>query len=104
MVDTAGRLIKIVRESASKTEIVVPEKGVLESGQDMNITIIGTLFYNNDNITSVELGDNITTIEAGAFNYCDKLAKINIPDSVTSIGSDAFSNTPSLDGSGIEAD
>ncbi len=42
------------------------------------------------NITSVEIGNNITSIGKYAFQYCTSLTSITISDSVTSIGENAF--------------
>ena len=44
------------------------------------------------NITSVTFGENsqLTSIGDGAFNWCESLESITIPDSVTSIGEGAF--------------
>ena len=44
------------------------------------------------NITSVTFGENsqLTSIGEGAFNWCESLESITIPDSVTSIGEGAF--------------
>ena len=49
-------------------------------------------FENCDNITSVILGDKVTTIEATAFLSCDELTSVIIGNGVTSIGGSAFKN------------
>ncbi len=48
------------------------------------------LFRNCDNLTSVTIPDNVTTIGYRAFHDCDSLTSVTIGDSVTTIGSEAF--------------
>ena len=45
--------------------------------------------YMND-ITSVEIGQGITSIGKNAFDHCENMASVSIPDSVTSLGINAF--------------
>ena len=48
-------------------------------------------WYSNRNvITSVVIGEGVTTIGNGAFYQCNNLASVSIPASVTSIGEEAF--------------
>ena len=58
--------------------------------------ILYCAFYNCDSLTSVVIGDSVTSIGDQAFNYCDSLTSVEIGDSVTSIGSYAFSRCDSL--------
>ena len=53
----------------------------------------GERLNNYDRIKTVKLPDTLKTIGWGAFDNCHKLEKINIPESVTSIGDEAFSYT-----------
>ena len=41
-------------------------------------------------VTGIRLGNGVTSIGGGAFEYCYALASVTIPDGVTSIGSYAF--------------
>ncbi len=62
-----------------------------------SVTSIGdSAFYECDNLTSVKIGDSVTSIGSCAFRYCSSLTSIEIPDSVESIGSAAFANCDSL--------
>ena len=53
-------------------------------------------FYGFDSLTSVTIGDSVTSIEYAAFRDCAKLTSITIPDSVISIGNHAFSSCDKL--------
>ncbi|MDB4588308.1 leucine-rich repeat domain-containing protein, partial [bacterium] len=55
------------------------------------VTSIGDYaFYNCTSLTSITIGDSVTSIGSGAFYLCTSLASITIPNSVTSIGGAAF--------------
>jgi hypothetical protein len=47
-------------------------------------------------LTSVTIGNGVTTIGSGAFSRCWELTSVTIPDSVTTIGSYAFDENRSL--------
>ena len=49
-----------------------------------------------DSLTSVVIGDSVTSIGEYAFCYCASLTSITIPDSVTSIGQNAFYDCDNL--------
>ena len=53
-------------------------------------------FIDLSNLTTVTLGDGVTSIGVGAFSACSSLTSITIPESVTSIGSGAFRDCSSL--------
>ena len=75
---------------AATGAITIPDK-ITVSAVDYPVTKIGEeAFYENGDITSVVMGDNITTIEARAFAYCDKLTEVTMSSGVTSIEADAF--------------
>ena len=53
-------------------------------------------FYNCTGLTSITIGNSVTSIGSSAFNGCSGLTSIVIPDSVTNIGEKAFKNCSSL--------
>ena len=48
------------------------------------------VFYDCDNLTSIEIPDGITTIGNYAFQYCSNLTSVTISNSVSTIGEYAF--------------
>ena len=65
------------------------------------VTITGgaigsSAFYNCDGLTSVVIGDSVTTIGSSAFYNCDGLTSVVIPNGVTSIGFSVFANCDGL--------
>jgi hypothetical protein len=66
-------------------------------GMQITFNYTGAIFdgmcYNLNNLVSVTIGPNITSIGAEAFTNCSSLTSIIIPSSVTSIGNSAFNQT-----------
>ena len=55
-----------------------------------DMRVIGEEAFMGSAFAYVVLGDQVETIEAGAFRDCMELRRITIPDSVTEIAEDAF--------------
>ena len=58
---------------------------------------IGRLAFARSGLTSINIPDNVETIGYGAFYACEKLDEVMISDSVTSIETKAFADTPWLE-------
>lgn len=58
--------------------------------------IPGYAFSNCSSLTSITIGNNVTSIRNFAFDDCSSLTSITIPDSVRSIGHNAFWSCSSL--------
>ena len=64
---------------------------------DGELTTIGDMAFDGcESLTSVTIPDSVTTIGNSAFYYCDSLTSVTIPDSVTTIGNQAFRDCHSL--------
>ena len=62
-----------------------------------SVTTIGYMAFDNcDSLTSVTIPDSVTTIGRWAFDDCDSLTSVTIGDSVTTIGDKAFAHCDSL--------
>lgn len=54
------------------------------------------VFIDSPQITTINIGDNVTNIPANAFVSCFRVASVRLPDSITSIGDYAFSGCGGL--------
>ena len=71
------------------TEIAIPES-VSVNGKSFPVTEIGSMaFYENNRLTSVHIGNSVTSIGNYAFQG-NNLTSVTIPDSVTEIRAYAF--------------
>jgi len=61
------------------------------------VTIIGNYAFSYCNFSSVAIPDSVTSIGDEAFEGCDSLTTISIPNSVTNIGRHAFSECYNLE-------
>lgn len=60
-------------------------------------TIESGAFYGCDRLANLELSDTLTAIEESTFSYCTSLINIVIPDSVTTIGDNSFKDCTELE-------
>ena len=77
--------------------------GFMSESDDTTITV--NSYSQESDLLSVVIGDSVTSIGSSAFTDCGSLASIEIPNSVTSIGEMAFAGCELLDsviiGSGV---
>ena len=82
----------LTNEHVSLTgDVVIPKQIIWEEKQYVINAIGEDAFANNTNITSVVMPDSIISIGANAFRSCTNMkGTVDIPDAVTEIGSGAF--------------
>lgn len=61
-----------------------------------SVTVIGQGAFENSDIESITMGNNVTKIYFAAFSGCTELETVNIGENVEEIGSEAFSNCSKL--------
>ena len=78
------------------TNITVPSI-VTYQGISMTVNKVQPyIFYNNNHIQSVKLGDKVTSIGDGAFGYCSSLKSMVIPKNINSINNYVFDGCTGL--------
>ena len=95
--------VVIAEEYQGKPVTVIYDKAFYDNNNiksvilpDNLITIGNSAFDDCNSLTSLVMGKNLTTIGDGAFASCDSLTNVVIPDSVTTIGMFAFMYCDSL--------
>lgn len=63
-------------------------------GENPTLSEIGNSAFAYNGITRVDLPDSVTTLGSNVFSYCANLEVINISNSITSIGAGAFKSCP----------
>ena len=91
-VSANGTYAEVIGYSGTATKIVIAD-----TYNNLPVkTIYQEAFKNDKAITSVVIPDSVTSIGYNAFYYCDSLTSVTIGNSVTSIGDWAFSDCYSL--------
>ena len=93
--------INVIYEAKEATvDIYIDDQGVSydidKNNSTVRIAFAPTTITGNYTIPSTVSGYPVTKIDSGAFTNCSKLTGINIPDTVTNIGNNAFYGCSSL--------
>lgn len=81
----------IVRYKGTAADVTIPSRY-----KGKPVTMIDHAAFFNFAVTSVTIPDSVTSIGDNAFGFCSQLTNISIPNSVTSIGFSAFAHCTSL--------
>jgi len=101
--DSNGEYVEIYRYIGSDSTVVIPSKikglpvksiGVGAFGGNRNV--VGEMGYAKEFITKVTIPEGITTIKKWGFCGCTGIESINLPNSLETIGEEAFFNCSSL--------
>ncbi|MCR5652341.1 MAG: leucine-rich repeat domain-containing protein, partial [Ruminococcus sp.] len=88
----SGKL-KVARYEGTATEVVIPSS---VKGSEV-VAIRYNAFDSCDKVTSVTIPDSVTSIGSCAFLSCSKLANVSMPSSLNSLGDRAFKGCESLE-------
>ena len=66
------------------------QEGWIEFLSNQNANKKLSPFFDDQNIRSLVVSDGITSLGAFAFNYCNNLTSVSLPNSLTKIGRNAF--------------
>ncbi len=72
--------ITINRYIGNSTDVVIPD-----TLDGLPVTSIGDSAFFNCNINSIKIPDSVTSIGIDAFAYCEELTSIELPNSITSL-------------------
>ncbi|MCB6057723.1 leucine-rich repeat protein, partial [Flavobacterium psychrophilum] len=93
---TAPFTVKVARNANFTGAAEIPEI-VTYNSENYAVTAIGeSAFEHCNNLTSVTIPNSVTTIGNYTFSDCPDLTSVTIPNSVTSIGDEAFSGCTGL--------
>ena len=81
----------VTRYNGTAADVTIPSRY-----KGKPVTMIGHAAFFNSVVTSVTIPDSVTSIGDNAFGFCSQLTNISIPNSVTSIGFSAFAHCTSL--------
>lgn len=89
---------QVIRDFGADTSVESPtiQQTVTSNGVDCKVVAIGNSAFYGWGMTSLIIPEGIETIGADAFRYCDRLTKIVLPSTLTSIGTYAFYGSPNL--------
>lgn len=88
--------VQITDYDNNKAQLIIPEIITYDSKQYTVVDIGYNAFNNCDTLTDIKLPNSITGIGDGAFSRCTSLTSIIIPDSVKAIPYNCFSGSTSL--------
>ncbi|MBF2045019.1 leucine-rich repeat protein, partial [Flavobacterium psychrophilum] len=93
---TAPFTVKVTRNLNFTGAAEIPET-VTYNSKNYIVTAIGeNAFQECNTLTSVSIPNSVTTIGNGAFERCSSLISVTIPNSVTTIGNGAFADCSDL--------
>ena len=79
-----------LKDKKEITDLIIPDEIVYEGDKYPVVEIRQSAFSGCSGLTSVTIGNSVTSIGLDAFYGCSRLTSVTIGNSVTSIGLDAF--------------
>ena len=85
-----GTVVYVQNMDTSASKVTIPDQIVVYGITYKVVAIADKAFYNNKNLKSVVVGQNVLSIGNQAFAKCSKLTKVVIGKNVKTIGKKAF--------------
>ena len=89
--DNTAVIVNNYKCKGTAADVTIPSRY-----QGKPVTMIDHAAFFNSVVTSVTIPDSVTSIGDNAFGFCSQLTNISIPNSVTDIGFSAFAHCTSL--------
>ena len=94
---------RVISEAEKTVELydIYPRRTIVslnipETVNGYTVTVLGSVFYYNNELGHVSLPSTLKSIGALAFEGCSSLTKISLPEGLTEIGHSAFSQRVQL--------
>ncbi|MGI5929442.1 leucine-rich repeat domain-containing protein [Pseudoflavonifractor sp.] len=94
--DGTATLTRYDESLAGSTYADIPASVTGEDGQEYPVTVINDKAFEETNITGVTVPDSVITIGDNAFSYCNSLSDVRLSENLSSIGEEAFASCDAL--------
>ncbi len=94
-INNDGETVTLTRYLGNGKTASVPQT-VEYNGKTYTVNKIGASSFMFSGVSKIYIPEGVTSIGAGAFEFCESLTEISLPDSLTFIGGFAFSGCESL--------
>ena len=94
--DEENLTAEVIQNDEYEGDIIIPGTVVCNEIAYLVTSIGECAFEGCESLTSITIPEGVTSIGKDAFSYCESLSSITIPEGVTSIGESAFNWCESL--------
>lgn len=95
LIDFENKTASILRYVGDDEHVILKDNIIIDNNEFI-VTSIGSCAFYKNNLKTIEIPDSISSIGSGAFSTCGNLEYIDFSETLTSIGAAAFFNCYSL--------
>lgn len=85
------KTVKLIGYQGTDSRVEIPQT-ITSNGKTYDVTVIANRTFYRSNIESIVIPNTVTELERLAFQYCENLKEITLPESLTTIGHAALSH------------